>query len=57
MVELLLANGAAVDAVQLQGWTPLHAAASRGRLEVVRVLLDHGRMWTRRMTRAGRRSI
>jgi ankyrin repeat protein len=42
VVELLLANGAAVDAVQLQSWTTLHAAASRGRLEVVRILLDHG---------------
>jgi ankyrin repeat protein len=42
VAELLLANGAVVDARDRWGNTPLHMAASAGYREVVEVLLAHG---------------
>ncbi len=41
MAELLLANGADVNAVE-GGNTPLHGAALFGRAEMAAWLLDHG---------------
>ncbi|HUT10864.1 MAG TPA: ankyrin repeat domain-containing protein [Thermoguttaceae bacterium] len=41
MAAVLLANGAEVNARNSDGKTPLHAAAWRGCVEVVRVLLAH----------------
>ncbi len=38
----LLESGAVVDAVQAGGFTPLHQAASRGRGDLVDLLLEHG---------------
>jgi ankyrin repeat protein len=38
----LIAEGADVNAADLEGLTPLHAAASRDSVEVVRILLDAG---------------
>ena len=40
--RLLLERGVDVDAQEKTGRTSLHEAAFRGRVEVVRVLLDHG---------------
>lgn len=42
VVRALLDHGAPVDASAGGGYTPLHLAASRGRLEVVERLLDEG---------------
>ena len=41
-VEQSLANGASPDAASPDGWTPLHAAASDGRVDIVDVLLRRG---------------
>lgn len=38
----ILAEGAAVDEQDEQGWTPLNWAAGRGDAEAVALLLDHG---------------
>jgi serine/threonine-protein phosphatase 6 regulatory ankyrin repeat subunit B len=40
--RLLLERGADVNARQNNGWTSLHWAAYKGRVEVAQVLLDHG---------------
>lgn len=42
LARRLLQAGALVDALQAGGFTPLHQAASRGRLEIVELLLEHG---------------
>ena len=42
VVDLLLAAGADVKAVAAQGVTPLHLAAARGNVELVRKLLAYG---------------
>lgn len=42
MVERLLAAGADANVHQQGGWTPLHAAAARGSLELINLLLQHG---------------
>lgn len=41
-MELLLADGAAVDQADAQGNRPLHEAARCGHMNVVLLLLDHG---------------
>ena len=41
-IELLVRSGAHVNAVGDMGYTPLHWAATEGRLEVVKRLLDLG---------------
>ncbi len=42
MMETLLERGAEVNARQSGGWTALHEAASRGDVEMVRLLKRHG---------------
>jgi ankyrin repeat protein len=42
MVDTLLQNGARANVVQMGGWTPLHEAASRGDIRLVRSLLRFG---------------
>lgn len=42
IVELLLKNGAKVNAKQDSGWTPLHEAAMNGQLEMVQLLIRYG---------------
>jgi hypothetical protein len=42
VIELLLEAGADVNATQAGGFTPLHQAASAGKLEIVRLLLKSG---------------
>src|SRR5437763_1059087 len=42
LVELLLAEGAAVDPKDKGGYTPLSDAARKGHAEIVRMLLDKG---------------
>lgn len=42
VVELLLARGAAVNAQDNQGRTPLHAAAFKGHKELAVLLVSHG---------------
>jgi ankyrin repeat protein len=42
IVELLLERGAAVNARNSSGATPLHDAALAGRLAVIEILLRHG---------------
>jgi ankyrin repeat protein len=42
VARVLLEHGANVNARDSDHWTPLHAAAARGRVEVIRVLLEYG---------------
>ena len=49
MCELLLKNGAAVDAVQAQNVTPLHSAVHRGNLEMAKLLVQYGANLTTQM--------
>ena len=42
IVEALLDAGADVNAADVTGWTPLHAAAYNGNLQIVKLLLGHG---------------
>ncbi|MGE5457502.1 MAG: ankyrin repeat domain-containing protein [Methanococcaceae archaeon] len=42
ITELLLKNGANVDARQLHDYTPLHSAAHNGRIEIAKLLIDNG---------------
>jgi ankyrin repeat protein len=42
IVEMLVANGANVNARQAHGFTPLHAAAQNGDVQTVRLLLEKG---------------
>ncbi|KAH9996135.1 ankyrin repeat-containing domain protein [Russula compacta] len=41
-MRLLLEFGADVNSVMRHGWTPLHLASSKDKLEAVRLLLRHG---------------
>lgn len=41
ITEMLLKRGARVNATQSGGWTPLHEAAFRGEMELVRLLLAY----------------
>jgi ankyrin repeat protein len=41
-VRALLDAGADVNAADVTGWTPLHAAAYNGDLQIVKLLLGHG---------------
>ncbi|MDR4494861.1 MAG: ankyrin repeat domain-containing protein [Nitrospirales bacterium] len=41
-VQTLLDAGADVNAQDLTGWTPLHAAAFKGNMTIVRLLLEKG---------------
>ena len=40
--KTLVANGACVNCVDCELWTPLHAAAMSGRIDIVRFLLSNG---------------
>lgn len=42
MINLLLKNGAAIDAVDAYGWTPLHMSADRGTYESLKALIAAG---------------
>lgn len=42
MVEILLGQGAEINASDKNGWTPLHCAAKAGHLDVVRLLCESG---------------
>lgn len=42
MVEILLGQGAEINATDKNGWTPLHCAAKAGHLEVVKLLSEAG---------------
>jgi ankyrin repeat protein len=42
LVELLLANGAEVNAKDGVGWTPMHAAAEHGQDGIAELLRQHG---------------
>lgn len=41
-MQVLLTQRVEINAVNAQGWTPLHVAAAGGNLEVVGLLLKHG---------------
>jgi uncharacterized protein len=41
-VKMLVDRGADVNATDVTGWTPLHAAAYGGNPEIIRFLLSHG---------------
>lgn len=40
--KALVANGAEVNCVDCELWTPLHAAAMSGKIDLIRYLLSHG---------------
>ena len=42
IAELLIQNGADVNAKQMRGVTPLHSAAHNGQLEIVQLLIENG---------------
>lgn len=42
MVEVLLGQGAEINATDKNGWTPLHCAARAGHLDVVQLLVQSG---------------
>ncbi|CAK1601307.1 unnamed protein product [Parnassius mnemosyne] len=42
MVEVLLGQGAEINATDKNGWTPLHCAAKAGHLNVVKLLCESG---------------
>lgn len=42
MVNLLIANGADVNAQDFEDYTPLHNAAWNGHLEIVKTLVNQG---------------
>jgi len=42
IAELLLKNGANVNAKQLQDYTPLHSAAHNGKIELSKLLIENG---------------
>jgi serine/threonine-protein phosphatase 6 regulatory ankyrin repeat subunit B len=42
VVRELLKNGASMESVNNDGWTPLHIATNNGPVEVLRVLLKNG---------------
>jgi len=42
MVEVLLGQGAEINATDKNGWTPLHCAARAGHLDVVKLLVESG---------------
>lgn len=42
MAKLLIANGADLDARDIEGWTPLHAASACGNLSMINLLLSSG---------------
>lgn len=42
MVEILLGQGAEINAADKNGWTPLHCAAKAGHLDVVKLLSESG---------------
>lgn len=42
MVEILLGQGAEINATDRNGWTPLHCAAKAGHLDVVKLLCEAG---------------
>ena len=42
VITLLLAHNAAIEAVDNDGWTPLHWAAKAGQCQVAKTLLAHG---------------
>lgn len=42
IIELLVENGAVVDAVNAEGWTALQKASMAGHTDIVTYLLDHG---------------
>lgn len=46
-VRALLDNGADVNATDASGWTALHAAAYKGSLEVMQLLLERGAVMPR----------
>ena len=41
-VRALIDRGADVNAKDLTGWTPLHAAAFKGNMQIIRLLLEKG---------------
>ena len=41
LAELLLEYDADVDARDIEGWTPLHAACATGNLQMINVLAEH----------------
>ena len=42
LVEILIENGANVNAKQMDGFTPLHAAALQGQTKIARLLIEAG---------------
>jgi ankyrin repeat protein len=57
IVELLIENGANVNAAMTNGWTSLISASQKGRLEVARLLITHGANVNAAMTDDGNTSL
>ena len=55
MLDVLDAGVDEVNVVDLRGWTPLHGAAYRGSLPLIRMLVDRGASLDARTFKAGRK--
>ena len=42
MAEILIKNGADLNARDIEGWTPLHAASACGSLAMINLLINEG---------------
>lgn len=57
MVRRLIYKGADLTFAGRYGWTPLHAASSSGKIEVVKVLLEHNKFLVTAQDSCGRTTL
>ena len=42
MAEVILEHSVDINARDIEGWTPLHAAAATGNIQMINLLIDNG---------------